>query len=96
METKKLSESLLQILVCPRDREPLERRGSFLVCPCGHDYPIVEEVPVFLLEDKEQTIAIAKESLTVARQFVQGTPPEDRFFTSTLGINAAEKKSGAR
>jgi SAM-dependent methyltransferase len=70
----------------------LEHNASFLVCPRGHDYPVVDGVPVLLLDDKEQTIGIAEASLANARQFASGHAPDDRFFTSTLGINEEEKR----
>ena len=82
---------LISLLVCPRDHMPLEQEGSFLVCLGGHDYPVVDGVPILLLEDKEQTIGIAKASLASARLVAEGGVPEDPWFTSTLGITEAEK-----
>jgi SAM-dependent methyltransferase/uncharacterized protein YbaR (Trm112 family) len=81
----------LGCLVCPRDRLPLERRESLLVCPHGHDFPIVDEVPVLLADDCEQTIGVAEESIVEARRAARGEPRGDPLFVGTLGINAQEK-----
>jgi SAM-dependent methyltransferase len=42
-------------LACPRDREPLTRGDGLLVCPGGHEYPLVDEIPVLLVEEDEPT-----------------------------------------
>ncbi len=85
------AESIIQHLVCPRDRMRLEQRESFLVCPVGHEYPVVDGIAVLLLDDREQTIGIAQTSLIAARQAAAGHPPDDPWFTSTLGISENEK-----
>ncbi len=46
---------LLEHLVCPRDHQKLQRRGSFLVCPNGHVYPVVDGIPIMLLDDVDPT-----------------------------------------
>lgn len=46
-------------LVCPRDWAALEHHDRELVCPNGHSYPIVEGIPVMLLEDVEHTHEVA-------------------------------------
>lgn len=43
------------ILVCPRDYNTLERDGYDLVCSDGHKYPIVDDVPIMLLEEVTPT-----------------------------------------
>jgi SAM-dependent methyltransferase len=87
-----LSEFLSRTLVCPRDRLPLTANGSLLLCPVGHRYPIVHGVPVLLLDDREQTIGIAAESLAEASRVAKGGVPADPYFTSTLGINDVERQ----
>jgi len=42
---------LEDFLVCPRDLNRLERNGSDLVCTEGHKYPIVDDIPIMLLEE---------------------------------------------
>jgi SAM-dependent methyltransferase len=42
-------------LVCPRDHKSLSRCGDFLVCNAGHQYPIRGGIPIFILDEAEQT-----------------------------------------
>ena len=50
-------------VVCPRDHAELAQVGARLVCGAGHRYPLVDDVPVMLLDDVTQTMGIAGESL---------------------------------
>ena len=61
-------------LACPRDRAELVREGDELVCPHGHRYPLVDGIPVLLLEDEEPTHAACHVSL--APPGVQAEDPE--------------------
>jgi uncharacterized protein YbaR (Trm112 family) len=47
-----VSPDLLEILVCPDDKQDLEYvDGKWLVCTtCGRQYPIVDGIPVMLIE----------------------------------------------
>ncbi|MEO8276030.1 MAG: methyltransferase domain-containing protein [Thermoanaerobaculia bacterium] len=84
-------EDLISILACPRDRGALRREGSHLVCAAGHEYPVVEGVPVLLVEEDEPTIGIASASIGCARRSAAGKSPSDPWFTATLGISEAER-----
>lgn len=43
---------LLEILVCPACREPVQRQGEVLVCSqCGRGFPIRDGIPVMLLDE---------------------------------------------
>lgn len=47
-------------LVCPRaDRSALSVASGQLICGEGHTYPIVDDVPIMLLDDAEQTHEVA-------------------------------------
>ena len=61
-----VDKTLLQLLVCPRDHEPLDERHQRLVCPSGHGYPIVEGIPVLLLAEIPQTHVEGTRSLEAA------------------------------
>src|SRR3954464_5278636 len=92
MAEKPLSRFLNERLVCPRDRMPLIQAASFLQCPAGHDYPIVDGIPVLLLDDEEQTIPIASSSIKMAREVAEGRISDDPLFTSTLGLSDDERQ----
>jgi len=49
-----VARELLDMLVCPADREALRLEGTRLVCVgCGRRYPIVDDIPVMLIEEAE-------------------------------------------
>lgn len=92
MSAANITESLIDGLVCPREHGRLERTGSSLICSHGHKYPVVDGIPVMLLDDQRQTIGIAEESRRAAVEFVAGKQPEDPLFTATLGISEDERR----
>jgi uncharacterized protein len=52
-----ISDELLSILVCPQCKQDLEydRAAEKLICArCGLRYPIVDEIPVMLVEEAER------------------------------------------
>lgn len=61
-----VSQDLLDILVCPDDKQDLEYvDGKWLVChTCGRRYPIVDGIPVMLIEVgdkyKDETLITAE------------------------------------
>jgi SAM-dependent methyltransferase len=78
----------LSHLACPRDHGDLHLAGDGLSCNAGHAYPIVDGIPVMLLDDVQQTMGIAEESLRYARR--QGR--DDDLYLETLGISEEEKR----
>ena len=50
-------------LACPRDRGALEPDGDRLGCAEGHRYPVVDGIPVLLLEEERPTHAACHVSL---------------------------------
>jgi len=54
-------------LVCPRDRKSLRRDGRYLVCYDGHRYPILDGIPIMLVDDVPQTLPdLTQRSLNAA------------------------------
>lgn len=52
MAEQKVDEKLLEILVCPVDKEPVKQEGDFIVCSaCKRKYPIREGIPVMLVDE---------------------------------------------
>lgn len=76
---------LLNVLLCPRCRSQLAPESDRLLCHLGHDYPIVDGVPVFVSPDKEQTIGIARASYDAATNR-RGGP----LYLDTIGLADAE------
>lgn len=66
-----VSNELLDILRCPvcvRDNEGLLElhQGAWLVCgECGRKYPIVEDIPVMLIDEGDKWVGTAKADLPV-------------------------------
>jgi hypothetical protein len=66
-----VSQDLLEILRCPacvREKEGLLDlyKDSWLVCrDCDRKYPIVEDIPVMLIDEGDKWTATAKEELPV-------------------------------
>lgn len=77
---------LLERLACPRHATRLSEIGSALSCEAGHQYPVVEDVPV-LLEDGPQTMQLADNSLRQAQQRFS----QDPYYVDTIGISEDEK-----
>jgi len=80
---------LLGMLVCPRDRLRLELDGGMLGCAKGHRYPVVDGIPVLLLNEVSQTIGIAKTTLMAASN---PTNEIDSCYVETLGLSQEEKE----
>src|SRR5690349_20369006 len=54
---------LREHLACPRDGGGLVRRDDLLRCGDGHAYPVVEEVPVLLVQEAAPTHPAISRSL---------------------------------
>ena len=66
-----VNQDLLEVLRCPvcvRDKKGLLQlsRDSWLVCQdCNRKYPIVDNIPVMLIDEGDKWVATALESLPV-------------------------------
>lgn len=79
---------LAQHLVCPRDHSALSEDGAELVCAAGHRYPVIDGVPVLLVDESAPTIDIAGRSIAAARAPEQSRP----LFLETLSLSAEERR----
>lgn len=86
--------SCLSILACPRDGLELVQSDRLLRCSKGHQFPIVQGVPVLLRDDVSQTLNAGAISLRAAWADVEGKNG-DPLFIETLAI-ADHEKDGVR
>jgi SAM-dependent methyltransferase/uncharacterized protein YbaR (Trm112 family) len=77
-----LDPFLVANLVCPRDRSDLEAAGDVLDCARHHRYQVVGDIPVMLLDDVPQTLAVADDSLRAS------SDATDAPTQSTNGVDA--------
>ena len=85
----KIDDWYLENLVCPLDKTKLNLVGNNLVSKSGNTYPIIDGIPIMLLNNVQQTIEIAKNSLAVSN-FPNYT--NDPYFVNTLGITENQKQ----
>lgn len=85
----------LQCLACPRDHSRLSPGDGRLVCEHGHDYPVVDGIPVMLRDDVPQTIPLAEMSLRRALDPAAADPRAPDLYLESLGISEAEKQGVA-
>lgn len=76
----------LEHLVCPRDQRRLTPSGSHLICG-EHRYPVVQGVPVMLLDDVPHTLDIAGRSIQAAAGEGSST-----LFLDTLSLSDEERE----
>jgi len=64
-------------LVCPRCRVSLTLDGEWLLCHGGHRYPVIDDIPVMVLDDVEQTHWVASHALEHYREAAADSQPSD-------------------
>jgi len=64
---------LLDRLACPRDRKPLVIDRERMVCQAGHEYPIVDGIPVLLVNDLPATHPCLDETMSIAETGASGS-----------------------
>lgn len=85
---KMLENWYLENLVCPQDKTELRYSNNCLVSKSGHHYPIINGIPIMLLDNVKQTIELAHHSL----KSFNNNEDEDPYFINTLGISDQEKE----
>lgn len=76
-------------LVCPRDHGRLTLDGTTLICDEGHRYPVIDGVPVMLIDEVEQTLWVAAATLEKS-ELDPGSTKNGIPFADTLGISPEE------
>lgn len=72
----------------------LSEAGSSLCCEAGHQYPVVDDIPV-LLDDGPQTLWVAESSLKQARHR-DADAAGDPYYLDTIGLSEHERAELAR
>ncbi len=70
-----VKQELLNMIRCPHcmQNDPKEGQGklslykdTWLICAdCGRNYPIIDDIPVLMLDEAEKWIGMAKEALPI-------------------------------
>ena len=65
--------SLLEILACPDDKQPIVKMEDKIVCThCGKRYPIRDGIPVMLIDEAEEGPVPSEAEVAAARAAVKG------------------------
>ncbi len=96
-----LSPWLLSILECPKDHGPLDLDGQTLRCPAGHEYALVDGIPILLRDDVEHPHWIADHALAAARGDIPEESPAvpgpiDPFVQEAIGATGGFMYEGLK
>ncbi len=80
---------LLENLACPVDKTPLKLHQG-LECSHGHRYPVVDGIPVLLIDGIEQTLDVAQQSLLQAAE--PGSAQNDPLYLRSLGLSEQQRQ----
>lgn len=67
-----MSPWMLEHLACPRHHTALRIDGEDLICPQGDRFPVVNGIPVMVLDDVKQTLWVASETLEMVKRHRAG------------------------
>jgi SAM-dependent methyltransferase/uncharacterized protein YbaR (Trm112 family) len=92
-QVRSVQSQPLDLLVCPRDKQDLRDEGTHLVCDQGHRYAVIEDVPILLVSEAEQTHIEGTRALAVAEsgdasslpRFNVGAGEIDPFVRNAIG-----------
>jgi 2-polyprenyl-3-methyl-5-hydroxy-6-metoxy-1,4-benzoquinol methylase/uncharacterized protein YbaR (Trm112 family) len=87
----------LENIVCPIDWSRLRFDGQKLISEDGRCYPVVEGVPVLLIDDDKQTIGLARASIERAQGRSEIVDQRaSQLYLESLGLSDDEKAEVAR
>ena len=86
-----IDDWLAKNLICPVDGLPLQCEGRFLVSGTGRRYPVVDGIPVMIVEDVDQTHEVALSSLRLAMSGDIDPLRWDPRLADTLGISELQR-----
>lgn len=81
---------LLKILRCSVCKSELTLEGNKLYCHHAHEYPVVDDIPVMLIDSNDQTMDLVHNSIRRSKgEFIDEREPS--LYLESLGISAEEK-----
>ena len=83
----------LENLVCPLDYGKIHFHENALVCARGHKYPVVEGIPVMLLDHVPQTMELAHISMCQAQTGQTNVKNTETLYVDSLGLVEEEKQA---
>jgi len=87
-----MKAELLSVLACPRDHQPLHYSDDrWLTCDGGHKYPVIEGVPVLLVDDVIATLGVEPMSMGRAWGTISGDSRAPELYLESLGLSELEK-----
>jgi 2-polyprenyl-3-methyl-5-hydroxy-6-metoxy-1,4-benzoquinol methylase/uncharacterized protein YbaR (Trm112 family) len=84
---EKIDDWYLDRLICPKSNTILSYDNDRLISEAGNIYPVVDGIPVMLLDDVNQTIELATNSISAAH-----SNSIDELQINTLGVTDSEKE----
>ena len=83
--------SLLEILACPDDKQPIVKMEDKIVCThCGKRYPIRDGIPVMLMDEAEDGPVPTEAEVAAARAALQGEPEAASAATESTAESSAD------
>jgi uncharacterized protein YbaR (Trm112 family) len=82
---------VLEHLACPTHHEALVAEGRMLACPRGCHYPVIDGIPVMLLQHEPQTIELARATVRLSRE----DAADGDLYLDTLGLSEAQRRGVA-
>jgi ubiquinone/menaquinone biosynthesis C-methylase UbiE/uncharacterized protein YbaR (Trm112 family) len=76
-----MNEWLKDNLACPQDKQKVNLEGNHLICPRGHRYPVIEDVPVMLFDDGSPTHGYITKTLEKVARIENGEMLENVIVT---------------
>ncbi len=88
--------SLLEILACPDDKQPVVKMDDKIVCTsCGKRYPIRDGIPVMLMDEAEEGPVPTEAEVAAARAALKSEPAAASASTEEATSEAAEPSADA-
>ena len=84
-----IDEWLSTNLVCPRDHGTLRLENDVLFCGAGHNYDVVDDIPIMLLPEVQQTLWVSRASLEAG--MFASSPRGSNWFIDSVGISEQER-----